>query len=71
MHDGRKGRPLTPQKATFARSRADAGLAEQVGKDLSRAVRLVKPATLIGAAAQGGAFSENIVRALKQVTGFT
>ncbi|KAK9916262.1 hypothetical protein WJX75_000644 [Coccomyxa subellipsoidea] len=68
VYTGRKGRQLTPQKEAFARSQADTGLAEQVGKDLSKAVGLIRPATLIGAAAQGGAFSEGVVRALNQVT---
>lgn len=67
MHEGREGRPLSPQKAAFARGREDAGVAEQAGRDLSRAVRLIKPATLIGAAAQGGAFFEEVLRALKEV----
>lgn len=71
MYTGRKGRQLTPQKEAFARSQADTGLAEQVGKDLSKAVGLIRPATLIGAAAQGGAFSEGVVRALNQVTRFS
>ena len=65
---GRKGRPLSPQKAAFARGEEDAGLAEGVGTDLSKAVRLLKPSSLIGAAARGGAFSEDVLKALHQVT---
>ncbi len=67
MYKGRKGRPLSPQKGAFARGEEDAGLAQGVGTDLSKAVRLVKPSSLIGAAARGGAFSEDVIRALHQV----
>lgn len=62
----RKGR-LSPQKAAFARPAKDAGLAEQAGTDLSLAVELVRPDSLIGAAAKGGAFSKSVVEALTEV----
>lgn len=62
----RKGR-LSPQKAAFARPAKDAGLAERAGTDLSLAVELVRPDSLIGAAATGGAFSKSVVEALTEV----
>ncbi|BDA40585.1 NADP-dependent malic enzyme [Coccomyxa sp. Obi] len=68
VYMGRKGRPLSPQKAAFARGEEDAGLSQGLGTDLCKAVRLVKPSSLIGAAARGGAFSEDVIRALNQVT---
>ncbi|CAK0735604.1 hypothetical protein CVIRNUC_000608 [Coccomyxa viridis] len=66
IYEGRKERKgnLSPQKAAFARSASDAHLAQQAQTDLSKAVELVGPDALIGAAAQGGAFSERVVRTL-------
>ena len=58
---------LSPQKAAFARPAQDAELAQKAGTDLSRAVKLVRPDSLIGAAAQGGAFSESVIKALTKV----
>ena len=69
IYEGRKERKgtLSPQKASFARSANDAALAQQAQTDLSKAVELVGPDALIGAAAQGGAFSEGVVRTLTEV----
>ena len=69
IYKGRKERKgnLSPQKAAFARSASDAHLAQLAQTDLSKAVELVGPDALIGAAAQGGAFSERVVRTLTKV----
>ena len=69
IYEGRKERKgsLSSQKAAFARSASDADLAQQARTDLSKAVELVGPDALIGAAAQGGAFSETVVRTLTEV----
>ena len=69
IYEGRKERKgkLSSQKATFARSASDAGLAQQAQTDLSKAVELVGPDVLVGAAAQGGAFSEGVIRTLTEV----
>ena len=69
IFEGRKERKgwLSPQKAAFARPAKDAGLAEWAGTDLSLAVELVRPDSLIGAAATGGAFSKSVVEALTEV----
>lgn len=58
---------MSPQKAAFARPAQDAELAQAAGKELARAVELIGPDSLIGAAAKGGAFSERVVRALTKV----
>ena len=63
VYDGRKG-GLSAQKAAFARPARDAELAHAAGTDLGRAVELVGPDSLIGAAAKGGAFSERVVKAI-------
>jgi hypothetical protein len=62
----RKGQ-LSPQKAEFARDPFDAGIAAEAGTDLARAVSLIRPASLIGAAARGGAFSREVIQTLVQV----
>lgn len=62
----RKGR-VSPEKAAFARPAKDGGLAREAGTELRRAVELIAPDTLIGAAAKGGAFDEGVVRALTKV----
>ena len=69
IYEGRKERKgnLSPQKAAFARSASNASLARQAQTDLSKAVELIGPDALIGAAAQGGAFSESVVRTLTKV----
>lgn len=67
MYKGREGRPLTRQKEAFARESKDAVLAQRAGRDLLKAVRSIRPCSLVGAAARGGAFSEEILRALKEV----
>ena len=67
VYKHRGGRPLSRQKLEFAREAADAGAAQEAGTDLARAVSLIRPATLIGAAARGGAFSQQVIRALVQV----
>jgi malic enzyme len=58
---------MSAQKEAFARGANDAALAQEAGRDLGKAVRLIRPSALIGAAAQGGAFSKDVVRAVKQV----
>ena len=66
VYEGRKG-GLSAQKAAFARPARDAELAQEAGTDLRRAVELVGPDSLIGAAAKGGAFSESVVKAVTKV----
>jgi malic enzyme len=67
VYKGRRGRKLSAQKEAFAREAEDAALAEEAGTDLGRAVRLVRPCSLIGAAAKGAAFTAEVLGALVQV----
>ena len=66
VYEGRKG-GLSAQKAAFARPARDAELAQVAGTDLGRAVALIGPDSLIGAAAKGGAFSETVVKVITKV----
>lgn len=57
----RGGRPLAPWKAAFARP---AGEGLPTTRDLATLVAALAPTSLIGSAAVGGAFDENVLRAL-------
>jgi malic enzyme len=64
----RKGGALSSQKVEFARAPSEAAAAQEAGTDLARVVRLIRPSSLIGAAARGGAFSEEVIRTLVQAS---
>ncbi len=68
MFEGRKGGRMSPEKAAFAQPSREAGQLGALGTDLQRAVRELRPTALIGAAAVRGAFSQDALSQLSQVT---
>lgn len=65
MYAGRSETPLSPEKADFQRSEAEGTPLK--GLSFLEVVRRIQPTAIIGAAAQRGAFSQEVLQALCQV----